>query len=96
MPSLTPVVETSESLAPIAEGSESLAALAESTESLVALTELTNEVTPALPALYPSPNTYPSAALTYPSLGTPEVPGLGLALTGLVDDTQTLTPLGEA
>lgn len=95
MPSLTPVVETSESLAPIAEGSESLAALAESTESLVALTEF-NEVTPALPALYPSPNTYPSAALTYPSLGTPEVPGLGLALTGLVDDTQTLTPLGEA
>lgn len=95
MPSLTPVVETSESLAPIAEGSESLAALAESTESLVALAEAF-EVTPALPALYPSPNTYPSAALTYPSLGTPEVPGLGLALTGLVDDTQTLTPLGEA
>ena len=47
---------------------------------------------PAVPGLYPSPTTYPSAAGTYPSAGSP---ASGLQVTSVTEGTKTATPLTE-
>lgn len=96
MPSLGPIVEATETLGAVAEAAETLASIAEATETLAALSELTNTITPAIPGLYPSAATFPSAAGTYPSLGTPEIPGQGLLNSGLSEDTLDLIVLAEA
>lgn len=67
-----------------------LTPLSESTETLTALAE--DGFTEALPALYPSAATYPSASGTFPSEGASRI---GLWLEDSSEDTQTLTPLTE-
>lgn len=68
-------------LSPLSEGSKTLTAASEGSVPLTALAEF--QPVAAIPGLYPSAATYPSAAGTYPSIGTPP--------TGLF-----LTPLPEA
>jgi hypothetical protein len=79
----------------VAEANEALAAPTEGSEALTGLAELTNEITPAIPGLYPSSGTFPSAAATWPAEGTPEIPGLGLALGAPAEQSLALTPIGE-
>ena len=81
MPTLTPVVESTETLAPVTEGVETLAPVSEGTETLTPLDDLVHEPDVVFPGLLPSTTLYPDGPLTCGS--TPCDPEL---LCGYIDN----------
>ena len=67
-------------ISPLSEASKTLTGATEDGKTVTALAEVAGVA--ALPALYPSTATYPSAAGTYPSAGSPAT---GLVLTPLTE-----------
>ena len=77
-------------LTPYAEAALTPTGFAEVAVSNPALASV--DPTAALPALYPSAATYPSAAGTYPSAGTPAT---GISFDALGEGSATITPIAE-